>query len=148
MARGGQPGAGKLGIDQLRELVCLLFDAPAGRQDHVVDRLLVPDQPPTEPIAYRVGFHNLGEEPASVGGGGTPIIWVDVADWDLTQRTAFYNALFGIAVTNFKTPSIDAMLRIGNLFETGGAAGVDCQGRIRCLAVPPTRSSTTAPAIR
>ncbi len=77
-----------------------------------------------DPIAYRVGFHNLGEEPAGYGGAGTPIIWVNVNDWDIAQRTAWYNALFGIAVTTYKTPTIDAMLRIGNLFETGGNAGL------------------------
>ncbi|MCC7326109.1 MAG: hypothetical protein IT521_04825 [Burkholderiales bacterium] len=80
--------------------------------------------PAGEATAYRVGFHNLGEEPDPYG-GGTPIIFVNVLDWDLTQRTQWYDSLFGIAVNNFKTPTIDAMLRIGNLFETGGAAGVD-----------------------
>lgn len=77
-----------------------------------------------DPIAYRVGFHNLGEEPSGYGGLGTPIIWLDVADWDATQRTAWYNKLFGIAVATYKTPTLDAMLRIGNLFENGGAAGL------------------------
>ena len=28
----------------------------------------------------------LGEEPVGLGGGGTPIIWLDVADWHLAQR--------------------------------------------------------------
>ncbi|MEO8508001.1 MAG: PilC/PilY family type IV pilus protein, partial [Betaproteobacteria bacterium] len=79
--------------------------------------------PATEPIAYRVGFHNLGEEPSPYG-GGTPNVWVNVDDWTLAHRGNWYNALFGISVSNFKTPTLDAMLRIGNLFETGGAAGV------------------------
>ena len=78
----------------------------------------------TDPIAYRVGFHNLGEE-SPPNGGGTPIIWVDVKDWDLAQRTAWYSALYGIKSTNYKTATISAMLRIGNLFEKGGSAGVD-----------------------
>lgn len=77
-----------------------------------------------DPIAYRVGFHNLGEEPVGYGGAGTTIIWQDVKDWDLTQRTAWYGKLFGVSVNNYKTPTLDAMMRIGNLFETGGAAGL------------------------
>jgi type IV pilus assembly protein PilY1 len=67
---------------------------------------------------YRVGFQNLGEEKAPYG-AGTPLVWVDVADWTLAQRTAWYNALFGIKVNNFKTPTIDAMYRIGALVESG-----------------------------
>jgi type IV pilus assembly protein PilY1 len=76
---------------------------------------------------YRVGFHNLGEEPAGYGGAGKAIVWVDVKDWDQPQRDSWYNALFGISIPSsggFKTPTIDAMLRIGNLFETGGSAGL------------------------
>ncbi|MFO1412486.1 MAG: PilC/PilY family type IV pilus protein [Burkholderiales bacterium] len=79
---------------------------------------------PPDPIAYRVGFHNLGEEPTGYGGNGTPIIWQNVGDWDLAQRTAWYGKLFGVAVNNYKTPTLDAMLRIGNLVETGGAGGL------------------------
>jgi type IV pilus assembly protein PilY1 len=75
---------------------------------------------PPDPIQYRVGFHTLGEEPDGLGGGGTEVIWLDVADWDLTQRTAWYNKLFGVAVNNFKTPTLDAMIRIGDLVENGG----------------------------
>ena len=77
-----------------------------------------------DPIGYRVGFHNFGEE-LPPNGAGTAILWVDVKDWDLAQRTAWYNALYGITVSNFKTPTISAMLRIGNLFEKGGSAGGD-----------------------
>ena len=80
-----------------------------------------------DPIAYRVGFHNLGEEPAGYGGAGTPIIWADVKDWDLAQRTSWYGKLFGISVSTYKTPTIDAMLRIGNLFETGTSAGLPAE---------------------
>ncbi len=80
--------------------------------------------PPTEPIAYRVGFHTLGNELPADGGSAAPIIYVNVNDWNLAQRTAWYNALFNIAVSNYKTPTLSAMMRIGNLFETGGAAGV------------------------
>ena len=77
-----------------------------------------------DPIAYRVGFHNLGEEPVGFGGGGTPIIWLNVADWDQPQRNLWYARLFGISVSTYKTPIMDAMLRIGNLVETGSSAGL------------------------
>jgi hypothetical protein len=87
-----------------------------------------------EPVGYRVGFHNLGEEPTGFGGNGTPIIWLDVNDWDPTKVVAagktqlqlWYDKLFGISVNNFKTPTLDAMLRIGNLVEkgVGGSAGL------------------------
>ncbi|MCC6193806.1 MAG: hypothetical protein IT518_04990 [Burkholderiales bacterium] len=79
---------------------------------------------PPDPIAYRVGFHNLGEEPVNYGGSGTPIIWLDVADWTQAQRDAWYAQLFGIYVSTFKTPIMSAMLRIGNLIETGGSGGL------------------------
>jgi type IV pilus assembly protein PilY1 len=91
----------------------------------------------TDPIAYRVGFQDLGEE-LPPNGAGTPIIWVDVKDWDLTQRTAWYSALYNITVNKFQTPNISAMLRIGNLFEKGGASGVDA-------AVNPLPSSAADP---
>ena len=73
---------------------------------------------------YRVGFQNLGEE-LPPNGAGTPLIWVDVADWTLAQRTSWYAALFGIKVNTFKTPTIDAMYRIGTLVETGAQTGLD-----------------------
>ncbi|HQR10175.1 MAG TPA: PilC/PilY family type IV pilus protein [Casimicrobiaceae bacterium] len=78
----------------------------------------------TDPIGYRVGFQNLGEE-LPPEGGGTPVIWVNVKDWDLAQRTAWYSALYGIKVNAFKTPILSAMLRVGNLFEKGGPGGGD-----------------------
>jgi Tfp pilus tip-associated adhesin PilY1 len=85
-----------------------------------------------EQPAYRVGFHNLGEEPVGFGGAGTPIVWLDVRDWDpttvvsagKTQIELWYEKLFGISVSTFKTPTLGAMLRVGNLFETGGAGGL------------------------
>lgn len=99
---------------------------------------------PPDPIGYRVGFHNLGEEPSGYGGAGTPIIWQNVGDWDLAQRTAWYAKLFGVAVNNYKTPTLDAMLRIGNLVETGGAG--DFRRRsIPCRPARPTRSRPILP---
>ena len=73
---------------------------------------------------YRVGFHILGTEPTPIG-NGLAISWVDVKDFTLAQRTAFWTALFAVpTVTTNKTPTMSAMLRIGNLFETGGTGGL------------------------
>ena len=79
---------------------------------------------------YRVGFHTLGQEPPPVGPSpatNAPV-WVDVDDFTTgvgKQRNLWWNALFAVpTVTNVKTPSLSAMLRIGNLFETGGAGGL------------------------
>ena len=77
-----------------------------------------------DPIAYRVGFHNFGVE-LPPNGTGAPITWVDVKEWDLAQRTAWYTSLYNVSVSTGKTPTISAMLRIGNLFEKGGSAGGD-----------------------
>jgi type IV pilus assembly protein PilY1 len=82
---------------------------------------------PPDPIAYRVGFHTLSDEPTAKGGSANDPTWVDVEDWDLTQRGNFYTALFNVPVTVFKTPTLAGMQRIGNLFETGGSAGVDAE---------------------
>ncbi len=98
--------------------------------------------PPSEPIAYRVGFHNLGEESPPNGTDSTSasIKLVNVNDWDNTQRIAWYNAMFGISVNTGKTPTINAMLRIGNLFEAG-ATGVPALA----TGVNPLPASRTDP---
>ncbi len=88
---------------------------------------------------YRVGFQNLGEEKSPYG-GSTPLIWVDVADWTLAQRTAWYTALFGIKVATFKTPTIDAMIRIGTFVEFGprrrASMRASCRSRGQRRSVP------------
>jgi len=96
--------------------------------------------PPSEPIAYRVGFHNLGEEspPNGTDSTSSTIKLVNVNDWDNPQRIAWYNTLFGINVNVGKTPTMNAMLRIGNLFESGGSAGV-------ASGVNPLPASATDP---
>jgi len=77
---------------------------------------------------YRVGFHILGGELPPKGAAGTPPpTWVDVSDWILgvgKQRDVWYQTMFAVAPTVGKTPTNSAMLRIGNLFETGGAGGL------------------------
>ncbi len=64
---------------------------------------------------YRVGFHTFG----SPAVGSSSVLWVDPLDFNLAQKTAWYSKLFGISITNYMTPTLDAMLRIGNLFQTG-----------------------------
>jgi len=75
---------------------------------------------------YRVGFQDLGTS------SPTPVKWVDVDDFEdnpaspisPTHRSDWYNTLFGINITNYSTYTMSAMLRVGNLFKTGGAAGL------------------------
>ncbi len=72
LARRRHPGPGQLRVDQLRQLVRVLLDASQCRQVHVGDRLFVPDRRRRRPIAYRVGFHNLGEEPPATAAPARP----------------------------------------------------------------------------
>jgi type IV pilus assembly protein PilY1 len=76
---------------------------------------------------YRVGFQNLGSE-MPPNGVGAAIKWVDVGDFTGTAlgttRGDWYNTLFNIAITTYTTPIMNGMLRVGNLFETGGAGGL------------------------
>jgi type IV pilus assembly protein PilY1 len=89
---------------------------------------------------YRVGFHTLGSTtPATVA-------WVNPLDFTLAQKTSWYNALYnifsgGASTTGYKTPSLDALLRVGNLFETGsGSPGGGVVG-LPAAAVDPISSS-------
>ena len=79
---------------------------------------------------YRVGFQTLGQEAPPVGPSPAtnPPVWVDVNDFNPgagQQKNKFWNALFAVpTVTTVKTPTLSAMLRIGNLYETGSPAGL------------------------
>ncbi len=79
---------------------------------------------------YRVGFQTLGQEPPPIGPSPATDApeWVDVDDFKPgagNQRNLWWNALFAVpTVTNVKTPTLSAMLRVGNLFETGSAGGL------------------------
>ncbi len=71
--------------------------------------------------SFRVGFHTFNTTLAS---GNTLVEWLDTADFDATQRTNWYNKLFGVSIQAGKqTPTLDAMLRIGSYVENG-AAGI------------------------
>jgi type IV pilus assembly protein PilY1 len=65
---------------------------------------------------YRVGFHTFNTPDSA---------WLDVLDFDASQRASWNAKLFGINIgTGLNTPTLDAALRIGSLFETGGAGGL------------------------
>jgi hypothetical protein len=82
---------------------------------------------PPDPIAYRVGFHNLGEEPIILWRQRHAHLLARRRRLDQTQRNLWYANLFGISVNNFKTPIMDAMLRIGDLLENKGVNGLPAQ---------------------
>ncbi len=71
---------------------------------------------------YRVGFHTFSTP-------GTA--WLDVKDFAPglgNQKDLWYQKLFAISIGTAKTPTLDALLRIGNLFEKGGSAGLPVLG--------------------
>jgi len=53
----------------------------------------------------------------------TPLTnWVDSNDFNAAQRSAWYAKLFGVTISPNKTPTLDAMIRIGQLVENGAGA--------------------------
>ncbi|HEX8012778.1 MAG TPA: PilC/PilY family type IV pilus protein [Casimicrobiaceae bacterium] len=67
---------------------------------------------------WRVGFHTLSTPATN---------WVDVDDWmpgPGLQRDKWYSKLLGVTIPPAQTPTLDALLRVGELFRTGkGGAG-------------------------
>ena len=129
LARWHYARPGQFRVDQLRELVRVLLDAPQRRQDHVGDGVLVPhatSRPGTRSSiawASTTWARSRGlrwRRNARSSGSTSPI---GTSRHSATQLQ-WYTKLFGVAVSTYKTPTLDAMLRIGNLFETGGAAGL------------------------
>ena len=68
---------------------------------------------------YRVGFHTMNTPTTN---------WVDVNDWNSgagNQRDNWYKKLFGVTIGTGITPTINAMLRVGEFFKTGvGGQGI------------------------
>ncbi len=62
---------------------------------------------------YRAGFHTMNSPTTN---------WLDAGDFDAAQRAAWYAKLFGVTIATAKTPTLDAMLRIGQLVENGAGA--------------------------
>jgi type IV pilus assembly protein PilY1 len=67
---------------------------------------------------WRVGLHTLSTPATN---------WVDVNDWMPglgQQRDKWYTKLFAVTIPPAQTPTLDALLRVGELFKTGaGGAG-------------------------
>jgi type IV pilus assembly protein PilY1 len=59
---------------------------------------------------YRVGFHNLFKLSS----------FVNIADFAAAQKTAWFNQLFGVQIPlGQETPSLDAVVRIGEYYKNG-----------------------------
>ena len=62
---------------------------------------------------YRVGFHTMNTPSTN---------YVDIKDWLPgvgAQRNTWYTKLFGVTIGTGLTPTINSMLRVGELFRTG-----------------------------
>ena len=68
---------------------------------------------------YRVGFHTMNTPSTN---------YVDVKDFlpgAGLQRNTWYSKLFGVTIGTGLTPTLNSMLRVGELFRTGaGGSGI------------------------
>jgi type IV pilus assembly protein PilY1 len=75
---------------------------------------------------YRVGFHTLSNGAKTPAGCGTqfdPATFVNIADFDASQKATWYGQLFAISIPLcLETPTLDAMARIGEYFKNGTSA--------------------------
>jgi type IV pilus assembly protein PilY1 len=68
---------------------------------------------------YRVGFHTLFLDPST----NVVASFLNIADFALAQPGLFYSRLFGVTVPlGQQTPTLDAMVRIGEYYRTGTVA--------------------------
>ncbi len=66
---------------------------------------------------YRVGFHTLSNNPATT--------FQNIAVFDAAQRQTWMQKLFGVSITlNKDTPNLEAMVRAGEYFATGGSGAL------------------------
>src|SRR5665213_2595313 len=66
---------------------------------------------------FRVGLHTLSNDPTTT--------FVPVDDFAATQKTAWATQLFGLNIRMAQeTPSLDAMVRIGEYFANSGSSGL------------------------
>ncbi len=68
---------------------------------------------------YRAGFHTMNFTAAS---GNTTADWLDILDFDPAHRANWYAKLFATAITPMMTPTLDAMIRIGEVVTQGSGA--------------------------
>ena len=72
---------------------------------------------------FRVGFHTLSNLKTNTSGQFDPAAFVDVQDFDATQKAAWYAQLTAINIPlGLETPTLNAMSRIGEYFSPGGSA--------------------------
>jgi type IV pilus assembly protein PilY1 len=72
---------------------------------------------------FRVGLHTLSNKKAATSGKFDPAAFVDVQDFDATQKAAWYAQLQAINIPlGLETPTLNAMSRIGEYFAPGGSA--------------------------
>ncbi|MFO1317207.1 MAG: PilC/PilY family type IV pilus protein [Burkholderiales bacterium] len=62
---------------------------------------------------FRAGFHTMNTATTN---------WLDSNDFIAAQRAAWYAKLFGVSIGVAKTPTLDALIRIGQLVENGAGA--------------------------
>jgi len=71
---------------------------------------------------YRVGFHTLSNGLTTKQAQFDPATFVDIQDFDATQKSAWFTQLFGIQIPlGLETPTLDAMARIGDYFLNGSS---------------------------
>ena len=68
---------------------------------------------------YRAGFQSMNLTAAS---GFTTAAWLNVDDFTPAHRANWYSALFAISISPTMTPTIDAMIRIGEVVKEGAGA--------------------------
>jgi type IV pilus assembly protein PilY1 len=74
---------------------------------------------------YRVGFHTLSNGLTTTTAQSDPATFVNIADFDATQKAAWFQQLFAISIPlRLETPTLDAMSRIGEYFYTGASGAL------------------------
>jgi type IV pilus assembly protein PilY1 len=69
---------------------------------------------------YNVGFHTLSNGLTTATAQSDPATFVNVAPFNAAQKAAWFQQLFAISIPlRLETPTLDAMVRIGNYFLTG-----------------------------
>lgn len=70
---------------------------------------------------YRAGFHTMNLRLPV--GSPTTADWLDIADFTTANRPTWYNKLFATSiVSGMQTPTLDAMIRIGEVVKNGAGA--------------------------
>ena len=105
---------------------------------------------------YRVGFHTFY---SSTSPSVLPK-WLDVNDFATTQRLNWFNTMFAVdPPAGAQTPTLDTVLRIGDLFQNGAGSaglpvhtdpitpGVTCQSNYHILFTDGYTNQNTLPTV-